>query len=151
MKQITSTNGQESAIKELFGNAERQKMASIAAEGTAVYAIEGGKIAFVQFGNGWGNHIAIPAGDLLVLYAHLKELPKLNQGDLVETGSVIGSSGATETPKNDGEPHLHVEVRKQNNGEPYNHMEKLNIENYLSTKFDNNNNPINCSNWWFTY
>ena len=30
-----------------------------AAEGTTIYAIKGGKIAFVQFGNGWGGgHLA---------------------------------------------------------------------------------------------
>lgn len=85
-----------------------------------------------------GNYIIIKSEDLYYLFAHLHSKPSVSGN--VSVGDIIGLSGESATV---GEPHLHIEVRKQIGSESYNSMKKLNIENYLTTTFDNNGEATN--------
>ena len=108
--------------------------------GTNVHSISPGTVISSSSGGGWGNYIIIKSGDLFFLYAHLQFKPNISGA--ISKGQIIGKSGESQT---EGEPHLHIEVRKQHGSESYNEMEKLNIENYLGTKFDEDGNiDDNC-------
>jgi len=98
----------------------------------------------------FGNYIIIESiygGDTIyVLYAHLNSC-LVNNGDSVSAGSIIGKTGVTGNAAN-SEPHVHIEVRKQIPQHGYNNTPHFNPENYLSTKFDSEGNPIppdNCN------
>lgn len=106
--------------------------------GTPVFSISAGTVfATVADNKSFGNYIIIKSQSLYFLYAHLKEKPNIS-GD-VSIGDFIGYSGESATV---GKPHLHLEVRQQQNTEAYNSMDPVNIEDYLSTKFDNNGDTI---------
>ena len=75
--------------------------------GTPVQAMAGGRVRFSGVMRGFGNVVWVDhAGGLLSIYAHLSEL-RVRQGDSVDTGQLIGLSGAT---GNAASPHLHFEV-----------------------------------------
>ena len=76
-------------------------------EGTAVHAMNNGRVRFAGVMSGYGNVVWLEHGkNVLTLYAHLSEI-RVNRGDEVDGGVVIGLSGATGDV--DG-PHLHFEV-----------------------------------------
>jgi murein DD-endopeptidase MepM/ murein hydrolase activator NlpD len=85
--------------------------------GQPVYAAEAGQVVQVNagYGGGYGNYIVIyHGGGLSTLYAHLSGI-KVNNGQVVSRGHLIGYVGSTGYSTG---PHLHFEVRV--NGAPKN-------------------------------
>lgn len=80
-----------------------------APENTEVKSTYGGKVLRVEENEFYGKFIMIEHFNSLVsLYGHLNE-QKVNVGDSVEKGDIIGLSGST--GRSTG-PHLHFEIRK---------------------------------------
>ncbi|WPO74033.1 peptidoglycan DD-metalloendopeptidase family protein [Streptomyces sp. KN37] len=80
-----------------------------AATGTAVRAVDDGRVSVVGSGGPYGNHITIShGGGLDSLYAHLSKI-MTSRGDRVLGGHQIGKVGAT---GNTTGPHLHLEARR---------------------------------------
>jgi murein DD-endopeptidase MepM/ murein hydrolase activator NlpD len=78
--------------------------------GTPVAAMNSGTVLLARFLYFEGNFVVIDHGQgLLTLYMHLSEF-KVNEGDTVKRGQVIGLSGGTGRATG---PHLHVAVRWQ--------------------------------------
>ena len=78
------------------------------AEGTPIYAADGGEVVWAGFTPSYGNHVRIQHdGDLVTLYAHMKEL-NVSVGDKVFQGQQIGIMGHTGAAYGN---HLHFEVR----------------------------------------
>ncbi|MEK7163329.1 MAG: M23 family metallopeptidase [Patescibacteria group bacterium] len=79
-----------------------------AAEGTPVMAINRGVVRVARLGRNYGNTIVVDHGlGLQTFYMHLSKI-KVNVGELVLPGQVIGLSGRTGYAE---KPHLHVTVR----------------------------------------
>ena len=107
--------------------------------GTSIHSLVDGTVfARGENNSTLGNYIIINSGDLYYLFAHLHSKPTVSGN--VSVGDYIGLTGESATV---GEPHLHLEVRKQIGSESFNSMKKLNIENYLTTKFDTNGEATN--------
>ncbi len=80
-----------------------------AKENTEVKSAYSGKVLRVEENEFYGKFIMVEHFDSLIsLYGHLNE-QKVNIGDTVEKGDVIGLSGST--GRSTG-PHLHFEIRK---------------------------------------
>ena len=78
------------------------------AEGSHVYASDGGVVTFAGYASGYGFMVQIDHGGLYeTIYAHLSEL-FVHSGDEVYQGQHIANSGNTGTSTG---PHLHFEVR----------------------------------------
>ena len=77
------------------------------------------------------------------LYAHLRELPNITDGTIIEQGANIGVSGESATL---GKPHLHYEVKYQSVSETYNQMSFRDPEDFIGATFDVNGNLINNCN-----
>ena len=78
------------------------------AEGTPIYAADGGEVVWAGFTPSYGNHVRIQHdGDLVTLYAHMKAL-NVSVGDKVFQGQQIGIMGHTGAAYGN---HLHFEVR----------------------------------------
>lgn len=86
-----------------------------AAEGTPIYAANGGPVLFAGFSAwGYGNTVVLAhGGSLSTLYAHMSSLA-VRCGDNVVAGQIIGYVGST---GNSTGPHLHFEIRF--NGQPH--------------------------------
>ena len=82
-----------------------------AAEGTPIYAVEGGKVS-LSTGSGYGNLVIIDNGaGLQEYYGHMRDF-NVSDGQTVKKGDVIGFVGST---GNSTGPHLHFGVLQ--NGE----------------------------------
>lgn len=80
--------------------------------GTAIKAIQGGKVITSEYHYSWGNHVVILHEDgKISLYAHQSSV-NVQVGDMVTTGQVIGAIGST---GNSTGAHLHLEMAKTNN------------------------------------
>ncbi|MBN1118653.1 MAG: peptidoglycan DD-metalloendopeptidase family protein [Bacteroidales bacterium] len=91
-----------------------------AKEGTPIIATASGTVLNAEFKKGHGNLIVIEHDDVYTtFYSHLKEF-KVNTGDKVSQGDVIGLVGSSGLSTG---PHLHYEVLK--NGE------RVNPEDYF--------------------
>jgi len=108
-----------------------------AAIGTPIRSVSDGQVFATGTSPTFGNYIIIKSGNLFFLYAHLNTVPTISGN--ITTNQQVAISGESATV---GEPHLHLEVRERDGTEDYNDMNKLNIEDYLTTKFDNNGNTI---------
>jgi murein DD-endopeptidase MepM/ murein hydrolase activator NlpD len=76
--------------------------------GTPIHAALAGTVVAAQADTtGYGTHVKIQSGDYLIVYGHLSVL-KVQKGDVVSEGEVIGKSGST---GNSTGPHLHFELR----------------------------------------
>lgn len=76
--------------------------------GTAVYAMNSGKVAFAGTLKNYGYTVIIDHGlGLMTFYMHLSEI-KTGKGDSVEEGDLIALSGSTGYSLG---PHLHLSVR----------------------------------------
>lgn len=79
-----------------------------APEGTPVYAMGSGKVAFAKSFRNYGNTVIIDHGlGLMTLYMHLSEID-VKRDDSVEKGDPIAKSGNTGYSLG---PHLHLSVR----------------------------------------
>jgi murein DD-endopeptidase MepM/ murein hydrolase activator NlpD len=79
-----------------------------AAEGTPVYPVRGGMVAFSGYEKGYGNVVVVDHGDGFVTkYAH-NRANRVSTGDSVDSDKVIAEVGGT--GRSTG-PHLHFEVR----------------------------------------
>lgn len=87
--------------------------------GTPVVATAKGTVTTAKDQNNWGNLIIIKHGDTYdTWYAHLQDI-QVEEGDIVEQGTQIGTVGNTGRSLG---PHLHYEIRKNGervNPEPY--------------------------------
>ncbi|MEO3974375.1 peptidoglycan DD-metalloendopeptidase family protein [Streptomyces sp. CAU 1734] len=80
-----------------------------AASGTAIKAVDAGRVAVARSGGPYGIHATINhGGGLSSLYAHMSSL-LTKVGDEVSRGQRIGSVGST---GNSTGPHLHLEARR---------------------------------------
>jgi len=79
-----------------------------AAEGTPVYAANGGSVIFRGWSTwGYGYAIVLAHGAFTTLYGHLSQI-SVGCGQIVGAGQVIGASGNS---GNSSGPHLHFEIR----------------------------------------
>ena len=79
-----------------------------AEEGTSVMAMNRGVVRVARWGRNYGNTIIIDHGlGLQTFYMHLSKI-KVNVGELVLPGQVIGLSGQTGYAE---KPHLHLTIR----------------------------------------
>lgn len=79
-----------------------------AAQGTPVYAINSGKVAYTGTLRNFGETVIIDHGlGLMTLYMHLSEF-KVKTGDSVEKGDLVALSGSSGYSLG---PHLHLSVR----------------------------------------
>lgn len=84
-----------------------------AKQGTEVRAIRGGKIADIYLDNALGVTVVIEHdGGLRSLYANLSDPPRIEKGQAVETGAIIGEVGNTAVSECDLESHLHFSMYK---------------------------------------
>jgi len=82
-----------------------------ATEGTPVVAINRGITRLARAFLVYGKTIVVDHGlGLFTFYMHLSKI-KVNEGELVKPGQLIGFSGKTGYAEN---PHLHISVRVQN-------------------------------------
>jgi RHS repeat-associated protein len=82
-----------------------------AAVGTDVHAAGSGTATNRTDPNGYGTYIVLDHGDgLTTRYAHLSE-SDVDNGELVDAGTVIGKTGTTGNLPPGANPHLHFEVR----------------------------------------
>ena len=100
-------------VKRIFNGARQsihQGLDFRADTGTPIGAMNNGTVLIAQRMFYEGGFIVLNHGrGLMTLYMHLSEI-KVNEGDRVKTGQIIGSSGATGRVTG---PHLHVGVRWQ--------------------------------------
>lgn len=91
-----------------------------AATGTRVYASRAGKVIYAGRKGGYGKVIGIDHGDnFTTWYGHLSRI-RVNAGQHVAKGRVIGLSGNTGVSTG---PHLHFEIRYKGRSEnPTNHL-----------------------------
>lgn len=84
--------------------------------GDPIYSIKKGIVISTNYSRfSYGNHIIVDhGGGITSLYAHLSKI-NVNNGDLVDTNTVIGEMGASGRSFGD---HLHLEVRE--NGQKIN-------------------------------
>lgn len=83
--------------------------------GTPIRSLHGGYAQVIHvgwMGNGYGNYVVLSDGYNIILYAHLQSI-NVKQGDIVDSGAVIGLSGST--GRSSG-PHLHLEFMDAKNG-----------------------------------
>lgn len=84
--------------------------------GTKVIATAAGTVTAVEQDYFMGTTVEIDHGNGLVSqYANLAEVPTVSVGDKVQTGSVIGSVGATAAAENVSQPHLHFAMYRDGN------------------------------------
>ncbi|MFN4206108.1 MAG: peptidoglycan DD-metalloendopeptidase family protein [Agrobacterium albertimagni] len=89
--------------------------------GTEIRSTGVGKVVTASFSGGYGNMVEIDHGlGLTTRYGHMSRI-LVSEGDMVETGQILGLSGST--GRSTG-PHLHYEVRR--NGDPVDPMRFLN-------------------------
>ena len=78
-------------------------------EGTTIYAVSSGKVAYAGGMSGYGSHVVvIQSGNLWVLYGHMCGM-SVHAGQSIRQGQRIGSMG------DEGHSfgaHLHLEFRK---------------------------------------
>lgn len=94
------------------GRRKHQGIDLISAPDSPIYAARSGRVIFAGVKGGYGNFIAVlhPNG-YRTAYAHLNALA-VAEGDWVERGQVIGTSGRTGNADGaDIVPHLHFEIR----------------------------------------
>lgn len=97
------------------GNEELHRGIDIAVPtGTTVYAGHGGTVTTAAYDSYYGNYIVIEKDGYTTKYAHLDTL-SVSQGQTVEKGTVIGTTGNTGSSTGS---HLHIECLY--NGDYYN-------------------------------
>lgn len=99
-------------------------------EGTYIFAAREGVVVTVynddKWNAGFGNYCVIDHGDgVQTLYAHSKDI-RVNEGDTVIQGQIIGIVGDT---GNTTAPHLHFEVRVDNGNGSYKRVNPLKFIN----------------------
>ena len=77
--------------------------------GTKIVSATEGTVTLVSTEGDYGNHIKIQVNDVIILYAHCKEL-LVKEGDVIKQGQEIATVGST---GNSTGPHLHFEIRYQ--------------------------------------
>ena len=77
--------------------------------GTPIVSATEGTVTLVSTEGDYGNHIKVQINDVIIIYAHCKEL-LVNQGDIIKQGQNIAAVGST---GNSTGPHLHFEIRYQ--------------------------------------
>ncbi len=102
--------------RKLNGRDDYHRATDIAcAQGTSIFAADGGKVLRAEYHWSYGNYVLIDhGGGLSTLYAHCTSLA-VSAGQTVNKGQVIGYVGQTGTAYG---AHLHLEVRV--NGERVN-------------------------------
>jgi murein DD-endopeptidase MepM/ murein hydrolase activator NlpD len=79
-----------------------------APSGTPIYAAGDGTVEIIERQRGYGKYIRLRhSGELSTAYAHLSRFARLEKGDPVRQGDVIGYVGSTGASTG---PHLHYEV-----------------------------------------
>ena len=77
--------------------------------GTPIVSATDGTVTLVSTEGDYGNHIKVQINDVIIIYAHCKEL-LVKQGDIIKQGQNIATVGST---GNSTGPHLHFEIRYQ--------------------------------------
>ncbi len=77
--------------------------------GTPIVSATEGTVILASSEGDYGNHLKIQVNDIVILYAHCKEL-LVKEGDAIQQGQAIATVGST---GNSTGPHLHFEIRYQ--------------------------------------
>ena len=77
--------------------------------GTPIVSATDGTVILASSEGDYGNHLKIQVNDIVILYAHCKEL-LVKEGDVIQQGQAIATVGST---GNSTGPHLHFEIRYQ--------------------------------------
>ena len=77
--------------------------------GTQIVSATEGTVILASSEGDYGNHLKIQVNDIVILYAHCKEL-LVKEGDVIQQGQAIATVGST---GNSTGPHLHFEIRYQ--------------------------------------
>ena len=77
--------------------------------GTPIVSATEGTVILASSEGDYGNHLKIQVNDIVILYAHCKEL-LVKEGDVIQQGQAIATVGST---GNSTGPHLHFEIRYQ--------------------------------------
>jgi murein DD-endopeptidase MepM/ murein hydrolase activator NlpD len=105
-------NALQDTFDETRGTARHEALDIIAPRGTAVIAVDDGKVAklFTSVPGGLTVYLFDPTGKLAYYYAHMdRYAPGLEEGASVERGQVIGYVGSTGNAAPNA-PHLHFTV-----------------------------------------
>ena len=135
-------SGNDCGVKGWHGGIDLQ-----AEIGTPVYSINSGTVRYSIPDNGgdFGNWVVVESNGYLFAYGHLSQASTLRVGDQVDMTTIIGLSG--ESGNANGYPHLHIGARqvigtgKSRTG--WNNSPKVDIEDFLYTKFSHTHNPLN--------
>lgn len=110
----------------------------------------GGVYAAIHSSGDFGNYVIVRSNyggeNIYVLYAHLNSL-NVSSGESVNIGDILGKTGDTGNAAGTV-PHVHIEVRKYVSEYGYNDAPSFDPEDYMSTQFDEEGNPIppeNCN------
>ena len=99
----------------------------IAKKGTQIHAVNSGKVLEVYNDAFWGTVVVIDhGGEVTAKYCGLGTETKLNVGDVVEKGAVLGSLATVPCEQKD-ESHLHFEVKVA--GEVQDPIAVMNMQN----------------------
>lgn len=115
-----------------------------------LYSAFSGDVYSVGVSSSYGNFIIIKSNYggswIYVLYAHLNEV-SVSNGASVNALEEIGKTGNTGNAAGENiVPHVHIEVRTPVSGQSWNNWDTHDPENYLSTKFNSQGNPVPPSN-----
>ena len=77
--------------------------------GAQIVSATDGTVILASSEGDYGNHLKIQVNDIVILYAHCKEL-LVKEGDVIQQGQAIATVGST---GNSTGPHLHFEIRYQ--------------------------------------
>ena len=106
---VTSRFGEREVL--ISGMTSNHKGIDISAnKGTPIKASTDGQVEEASSNSQYGKFIKIKKDDMLIVYAHCKEL-KVSKGDKINQGDVIATVGATGVATG---PHLHFEIRLNN-------------------------------------
>ena len=113
-----------------------------------LFSMFNGSIYHSDYSNTFGNYVIVNSiyngENILVLYAHLNTI--LVTSGSVNNGTILGNTGDSGNAIGTV-PHVHIEVKSRAQVEDfgYNNAPAKNPEDYLTTKFDENGNPIQNS------
>lgn len=104
-----------------------------ASSGTSILAISSGTVKAAGFNSARGYYATIVHGNYTCVYQHMKNFPKVKEGDKVSKGQVIGYVGNTGHSSGN---HLHFEIALTSS------LTKTgSITNYLYNDVQNKKNP----------
>lgn len=139
--------------KNLDGSPKQHGGTDIATDvGQAIYSMYSGVVISRDTFDNLGNYVMIQVsvnGDIYTIeYGHLQDIGRIALNTQVDAGTLIGFQGVSgnlldAVLKGRTTPHTHIIVKKKQADGSY---ERINPEDILTTKFDEEGNPISSTN-----